>query len=86
MRVQVFSVYDKAVKLFMPPIYMRSEGEAVRALRVAMLGEHSFAQSPDDYALFQLGEFDEATGAFSSEGTVVRFVCELRSLVGKKEE
>lgn len=81
MRLQIFAVYDKAVDLYMPPIFLRSEAEAVRALRVTMNGDHSFSQSPADYALFHLGAFDESSGDFTREGTVPRFVCELATLV-----
>lgn len=85
MILRVFAVFDKAVELFMPPIFLRSEGEAVRALRVTMNGQHSFSQSPDDYALYDLGSFDEASGAFLRDGAAPRFVCELRTLSALKE-
>lgn len=81
MRLKVFAVYDKAVSLFMPPIFLRSEGEAVRALRTTMQGDHSFSQSPDDYALYDLGAFEEESGAFTREKPEPRLVCELRALV-----
>lgn len=81
MRLKVFAVYDKAVELFMPPIFLRSEGEAVRALRTALLGDHAFAKSPDDYALYELGAFEEESGAFTREGSAPRFVCELSRLL-----
>lgn len=85
MILKVFAVRDKAVDLFMPPIFLRSEGEAVRALRVAVTtGDHQFRQSPDDYALYDLGAFDEESGNFAREGTLPRFVCELRSLMFQK--
>lgn len=83
MKLQVFSVRDNAVGLFMPPIFMRSEAEAVRALRIAMRGDHSFAQSPEDYTLYALGGFDEETGEFETGS--VHVVCKLVSLVEKGE-
>lgn len=82
MRLQVFSVYDQAVALFMPPIFLRSKGEAVRALRLSLKGEHAFAQSPDDYVLYWLGYFDESTGTFEPpDGAAApERVCELSVL------
>lgn len=87
MILQVFSVFDKAVQLYMPPIHMRSQGEAIRALRLTLRGEHSFAQSPQDYALYHLGAFDEASGKFlpPESSTNPVFVCELATLTEKGE-
>lgn len=88
MKMCVFAVYDKAVSLFMSPIFMRSEAEAVRALRVAMAGDHAFTQSPDDYALYDLGEFDEAQGLFTHHDAASppRLVCQLRQFVVARED
>lgn len=87
MILQVFSVYDKAVALYMPPIFLRSENEAVRALRVAMGGEHAFRDSPADYVLYHLGAFQEESGEFFlPEGMLgPRLVCELALLVKKED-
>lgn len=64
MILRVFAVRDSAVNLFMPPIFLRSDGEAKRALRLTLDGDHAFAKSPSDYSLWCLGEFDEETGTF----------------------
>lgn len=88
MILRMYSVYDKAVGAFMTPIFFRSENEAVRALKV-IGSDHSFRQSPGDYALYALGEFDDASGHFapmrSVEGDVVppQKVAELSALVGE---
>lgn len=84
--LQVFSVYDDAVGAFMQPIFLRSQGEAVRALRQTVngRGEHVFSQSPKDYALYWLGEFDEDTGKFLQR-EVPELVVRLTALVEKEE-
>lgn len=84
MRLQVFSVFDKAVQLYMPPIFLRSGNEAKRALAVALRGDHAFAQAPGDYALYRLGEFEEEAGLLVP-CIPAEFVCELLSLVMKGE-
>lgn len=81
MRMKVFAVYDKAVSLFLPPVFFRAEAEAVRALSVAMKGEHAFAQSPNDYVLYELTEWSEESGSFLPRDEPPRLVCELSRLL-----
>lgn len=85
--LQVFSVHDEAVDAFMQPIFLRSQGEAVRALRLTIndrRAEHVFAQSPKDYALYYLGVFDESSGKFTQKD-VPELVVRLSALVEKGE-
>lgn len=83
MRMKVFAVHDAAVGLFMQPIFMRSEAEAVRALR--MIGnDHTFRQSPKDYSLYYLTEYDEATGLFADQEAPPFRVAELSALLEEK--
>ena len=67
------------------PFFVRSEREAFRAVRVAMRGEHAFAQSPEEYVLYALGSFDEATGVFEMYAQP-RLLCKLEVLKGKEEK
>lgn len=62
-----FSVYDKKVGAFMPPFFVRSRGEAIRSFGDACNGAQApFGRHGEDFALFQLGHFDDATGLFTS--------------------
>jgi len=69
---KIFSVHDTKVQAFMPPFVMRSKGEAVRSFTDAVQ-DHSgtFCKHPEDYALWQLGEFDDQGGEIKSHVAVV---------------
>ena len=64
---KVFAVYDNKVGAYLPPLFFRSKGEAIRAFSSAVGdGKHQFAQHPADYLLCELGEWDDGSAAFSS--------------------
>lgn len=62
MKLLVYSFFDSKVKAYLPPFYMRADGEAVRAVREACRTDPNFNRYPADYTLFRLGEFDDETG------------------------
>lgn len=67
MRLQVFSVYDKAVGAFMQPFYVRSRGEALRSFTEAVNDEKSnFHRHTADFSLMFIGEFDDQSGLFDT--------------------
>lgn len=56
------SVYDKKVGLFDPPFAVRHIGEATREWSVVKKDPTTkFGKHPEDFDLFQIGEYDEAT-------------------------
>jgi len=63
---KVYSVFDQKAEAFLQPFYSVSHGTAVREFTAAVqTTEHQFQKFSEDYVLFDLGEFDEATGIFS---------------------
>lgn len=82
MVLQIFSVFDSKVGAYLPPIFMRSRGEALRMFEAAVRdGNHDFAKFSSDYTLFHLGSFDDSTGlvetfngAHVSLGKAIEFV------------
>lgn len=65
MKLQCFSVHDKASGAFLPPFYGRARGEAIRAFTSACGdGQHQFSKSLGDYVLYYCGEFDDGAGIF----------------------
>lgn len=67
MILQIYSIHDRAVGAYMQPFFARSEGEALRMLRVAVNDPQSgFHGNPGDYTLTHLGEFSDQTGEFST--------------------
>lgn len=63
----VFSVLDSKVGLFAQPFFMRSKGEALRAWVDNVNDKESpMSRHPGDFALMELGEYDEETGQFTN--------------------
>lgn len=61
----VYSVHDSKVEAWLPPFYMRNAGEATRAFEDTVNDPKSqFAKHPEDFALFELGSFNDVTGRF----------------------
>lgn len=69
MRLAAFSVYDGAVKAYLPPFFVRSRGEAIRSFTEACSDEkHQFFRHSGDYQLYFVGEFDDGLGQFVEPG------------------
>lgn len=67
MKLYAFSVRDEAVGSFLPPMFFRSKGEAIRAFSDAVANpEHQFAKHMSDYVFFCVGEFNDASGMFGA--------------------
>lgn len=63
MKLLMYTVYDTAVGAYLPPFYARAKGEALRNFSTTCNDrEHQFFRHAPDYVLFELGEFDDATG------------------------
>lgn len=66
--LQCYSVFDKAVNAFMRPWYTVSRGEALRLFIDSVNDPASYSfKHPEDFILFQCGEFDDAKGIFTTE-------------------
>lgn len=65
MKMQVFSILDKAVGAYLQPFFCRAKGEALRSFIDAVGDEKGdFCKHPDDYVLFWVSEFDTESGIF----------------------
>lgn len=62
MLLHIFTVFDSKAEAYLPPFYMGTKAQAVRAFTdSANDPNHAFHKHPDDYTLFNLGKFDDAT-------------------------
>lgn len=60
---QMFSVYDVKSEIFGFPMCSPTISSFARILSDLIAeGKHAFAQHPEDYVLFHLGEFHEQSG------------------------
>lgn len=81
--MKVFSVYDSKVGAYLAPFFCRASGEAVRAFISAVnAADHDFRRFPEDYSLFELGEFHDETGALVALNAPVLVITALQC-VGK---
>ncbi len=64
---RVFTVYDNKAEMFMTPFFEITKGQAIRAFQdVTHNKDHAFNRHPDDYALFDLGTYDDNSGQFTN--------------------
>lgn len=60
---KVFSLFDSAVEAYNVPMFLRSRGEAIRALQSAVNDpQSSICKWPDQYVLFEIGTYDDSNG------------------------
>lgn len=65
--MNVYSVFDSKVGAYMNPIFLRSNGEAIRCFEASVNSkDHIFAANPEDYTLFHLGIWDEISAQFDT--------------------
>lgn len=81
MILQVYSVLDKAVNSFLPPVFVRSRGEILRSFSSTVNEPgNQMNRFASDYVLFYLCDFDDASGLFAG-GEPVRVLSALEALV-----
>lgn len=78
MLFKVFSFYDAKAEAYMSPFMMHKRGEAIRAFSDAANDPKSFISShPEDYFLYEIATFDNATGVYVSLDNKVSVGCAL---------
>lgn len=71
MKVKVFAIWDAKAKLFGFPFCLINEGVAVRMFTEIVNDKKSQeSKYPTDYALYVIGEYDQATGEVLSDKPV----------------
>lgn len=66
MIIKMFSVYDLKANAFMQPFFFFTAGTAERAIVDQLRDENSsIGRHPEDFSLYELGEFDDTTGKFT---------------------
>lgn len=63
MKLKAFCVYDSKIEAYMMPFFLRSQGEAKRAIIETALDKNTqVSRYPADYTLFEIGGYDDETG------------------------
>lgn len=80
MNMIIFSVYDSKGTVYARPFFAHNVGSAVRSFAdIANDKTHPIGQHPEDYALYQIGEWDDSSCNFKlhekrSLGTALEMV------------
>jgi hypothetical protein len=70
MKHTVFTVYDSKSEAYLQPFFLQTKGQAVRAFTDSVNDpQHQFCRHPEDYTLFELGEYDDFKGSFKIHKT-----------------
>lgn len=69
---KIFTIYDSKMEAYMQPFFMVSKGAAIRAFTDSVNNkETQFNKHPEDFTLFDVGEYDDSTGKFSNQITPI---------------
>jgi len=72
MITKLYSVFDSKVEAYMPPMFLRTHGEAIRSFDQAVAQEGTpFNKNSEDFTLFYLGDFDDQDGSLSALTTPI---------------
>ena len=64
--LRIYAVYDVKAKAYAQPFFMKETGQAIRGFKqVVNDPQTEIYKNPEDFSLFQLGEYDEETGGIS---------------------
>lgn len=70
MILKVYTVYDSKAEAYLQPFFSQSKGVAIRSFQEAVRDEKSnISKYPEDFTLFELGEYDDANSKFNLHDT-----------------
>ncbi len=68
MKINIYTIYDTASGLYRFPMFVSSDGEALRSFSDAALNaESDIGKHPEDYTIFRNGSFNDVTGEILGE-------------------
>ena len=68
MKLNMYTIFDRASMAYMRPFFYESDGAAVRAFGdIAADADHMIGKHPEDYSLYRCGMFDDQTGSVVDE-------------------
>ncbi len=66
----IYSVYDSKAEAFLPPFFTQTRAVALRSFSAAaQTAGHDFQKWAGDYALYELGTFEQTTGVIKVHDT-----------------
>lgn len=71
MKINMYTVYDSAVKAFVQPFFQIADAAAIRLFMDQVNNpETNIAKHPDQYTLFKCGVYDDSSGMLIPETPV----------------
>lgn len=65
---KIFAVYDSKSQSYTPPYFQHRTEMAIRTFADCCNDNgHTFGKHPEDYTLYNLGEYDDAIGTISQD-------------------
>lgn len=62
---KIFAVYDSKTGAYCAPFFLKARGEALRSfIDTAQGNDTLISKHPEDFTLFELGEYDDLTASF----------------------
>ena len=82
----LFSIYDDVTKMYEAPFLDINKGSAMRRIQDLMQSnpQSSYSKFPDNFALLQVAEFTEETGAIFQD--TIDHVVDLKDIATTKEQ
>lgn len=89
----IYTIHDNKAAAYLPPFYLHNKNMAIRSFADCVQEEgHQFNKHPEDYSLWEIGEFDDLTGEIiyhtphKALGTGVDYLfdAEIIPITGKK--
>lgn len=69
MKLKIFSIHDSAAKVYARPFLFSTSAEAMRMFETQVNDKEKgglIAAHPDQFTLYQIGEYDDTTGKLTS--------------------
>lgn len=70
-RLTIFTIFDSKAQAYLQPFFSANAETAQREFTTAVNGEGQFNKFAEDYSMFQLGTFDQESGAFILEASPI---------------
>jgi hypothetical protein len=69
MKLNIYSIYDKAAEAFITPFFMQNDGLAIRAFQdnVNAEDENNISKHPEQFTLYKIGEYDDKAGVIAAQ-------------------
>jgi len=85
MILQLYSIYDNKMEIYMPPFPANNARHAMRKCSEIFTQPNSvFLNYPEDFQVWEIGEYDDKTGVIKAFKNI-RHLCTAKQIIGKEK-